>query len=76
MVRSTYQSWSRKDEGDLMSEKRFKLVYEGRDLSTLLSEEGKFEAMQKLSMWFDEGREGAIDPDKVKVIDVLEESES
>ena len=53
-----------------MSEKRFKLVYEGRDLSTLLSEEGKFEAMQKLSIWFDEGREGAIDPDKVKVIDV------
>ena len=54
-----------------MSEKRFKLVYEGRDLSTLLSEEGKFEAMQKLSIWFDEGREGAIDPDKVKVIDVF-----
>ena len=59
-----------------MSEKRFKLVYEGRDLSTLLSEEGKFEAMQKLSIWFDEGREGAIDPDKVKVVDVLEEKES
>ena len=30
-----------------MSEKRFKLVYEGRDLSTLLSEEGKFEANAK-----------------------------
>ena len=29
--------------------------------------------MQKLSMWFDEDREGAIDPDKVKVIDVLRE---
>ena len=43
VVRSTYQSWSRKDEDYLMSEKRFKLVYEGRDLSTLLSEEGKFE---------------------------------
>ena len=59
-----------------MSEKRFKLVYEGRELSTLLSEEGKFEALQKLSMWFDEGRKGAIDPDKVTVIDVLAESES
>jgi len=76
VVRSTYQSWSRKDEDYLMSEKRFKLVYEGRELSTLLSEEGKFEAMQKLSMWFDEGREGAIDPDKVTVVDVLEEKES
>jgi len=32
--------------------------------------------MQKLSIWFDEGREGAIDPDKVTVIDVLEEKES
>ena len=59
-----------------MSEKRFKLIYEGRELSTLLSEEGKFEALQKLSTWFDEGRKGAIDPDKVTVIDVLAESES
>jgi len=76
MVRPTDQSRSRKDEDYLMSEKRFKLVYEGRELSTLLSEEGKFEALQKLSAWFDEGRKGAIDPDKVTVIDVLAESES
>jgi len=53
--------------------KRFKLVYEGRELSSgLLSEEGKFEAFQILSQMFDEGRDGAIDPDDVEVIEVIE----
>jgi hypothetical protein len=50
------------------------LVYEGRDLSlSPLSEEGKFEAFQLINQWFDEGREGAIDPDDVEVIEVTEE---
>jgi hypothetical protein len=54
--------------------RRFRLVYEGRDLSlSPLSEEGKFEAFQLMSQWFDEGREGAIDPDDVEVIEVTEE---
>lgn len=53
--------------------KRFRLIYEGRELSSgLLSEEGKFEAFQILSQMFDEGRDGAIDPDDVEVIEVIE----
>lgn len=56
--------------------KRFRLTYEGRELSSgLLSEEGKFEAFQILTQMFDEGREGAIDPDDVEVIEVLEEGD-
>ena len=52
---------------------RIKLVYEGRELSSgLLSEEGKFEAFQILNQLYDEGREGAIDPDEVEVIEVIE----
>lgn len=52
---------------------RFKLVHEGREISSgLLSEEGKFEAFQILNQLFDEGRPGAIDPDEVEVIEVIE----
>jgi len=52
---------------------RFKLVHEGREISSgLLSEEGKFEASQILSQLFDEGKPGAIDPDDVEVIEVTE----
>lgn len=55
-----------------MKKKRFyRLVYEGRDLSlSPLSEEGKFEAFQIMNQLFDEGREGAVDPDEVEVIEV------
>ena len=36
----------------------------------LLSEAGKYDAMQILVQRFDEGREGAIDPDEVEIIDM------
>ena len=50
------------------------LVYEGRDLQNgLLSDEGKYDAMQILNKLFDEGRPNAIDPDEVEAINVLEE---
>ena len=51
--------------------RRYKLVYKGRELSNgLLSEAGKYDAMQILVQRFDEGREGAIDPDEVEIIDM------
>ena len=54
--------------------RRYKLVYKGRELSNgLLSEAGKYDAMQILVQKFDEGREDAIDPDEVEVIDVTKE---
>ena len=55
-------------------ERKFKLIYEGRELSQgLLSEAGKYDAMQILVQKFDEGREDAIDPDEVEIIDVTKE---
>ena len=39
----------------------------------LLSEAGKYDAMQILVQRFDEGMENAIDPDEVEVIDVTKE---
>ena len=55
-------------------ERKFKLMHNGRELSQgLLSEAGKYDAFQILVQRFDEGREGAIDPDEVEVIDVTQE---
>ena len=54
-------------------ERKFKLMYEGRELSSWLSEAGKYDAMQILVQRFDEGMENAIDPDEVEVIDVTKE---
>ena len=55
-------------------ERKYKLIYNGRELSQgLLSEAGKYDAMQILVQKFDEGREAAIDPDEVEVIDVTKE---
>ena len=55
-------------------EKKYKLIYNGRELSQgLLSEAGKYDAMQILVQRFDEGREDAIDPDEVEIIDVTQE---
>ena len=55
-------------------ERKYKLLYNGRELSKgLLSEAGKYDAMQILVQRFDEGREDAIDPDEVEVIDVTQE---
>ena len=52
-------------------ERKYKLIHNGRELSKgLLSEAGKYDAMQKLVQKFDEGREDAIDPDEVEVIDM------
>ena len=52
-------------------EKKYKLIYNGRELSLgLLSEAGKYDAMQILVQKFDEGIEGAIDPDEVEIIDM------
>ena len=52
-------------------ERKYKLIHNGRELSKgLLSEAGKFDAMQILVQRFDEGREGAIDPDEVEIIDM------
>ena len=57
-------------------ERKYKLIHNGRELSKgLLSEAGKFDAMQILVQRFDEGREDAIDPDEVEIIDMsLEEN--
>ena len=57
-------------------ERKYKLIHDGRELSKgLLSEAGKYDAMQILVQRFDEGREDAIDPDEVEVIDMsLEEN--
>ena len=55
-------------------ERKYKLMHNGRELSQgLLSEAGKYDAMQILVQSFDEGREDAIDPDEVAVIDVTKE---
>ena len=52
-------------------ERKYKLIYNGRELSKgLLSEAGKYDAMQILVQRFDEGLEGAIDPDEVEIIDM------
>ena len=58
-------------------ERKYKLIHNGRELSLgLLSEAGKYDAMQILVQKFDEGREDAIDPDEVEVIDMsLEENQ-
>ena len=55
-------------------ERKYKLIYNARELSKgLLSEAGKYDAMQILVQKFDEGREDAIDPDEVEIIDVTKE---
>ena len=55
-------------------ERKYKLIHNGRVLSQgLLSEAGKYDAMQILVQKFDEGRPDAIDPDEVEVIDVTKE---
>ena len=55
-------------------ERKYKLIHNGRELSQgLLSEAGKYDAFQILVKKYDEGREGAIDPDEVEVIDMMEE---
>ena len=55
-------------------ERKQKLIHNGRELSKgLLSEAGKYDAMQILVQRFDEGMENAIDPDEVEVIDVTKE---
>ena len=55
-------------------ERKYKLIHNGRELSQgLLSEADKYDAMQILVQKFDEGREDAIDPDEVEVIDVTKE---
>ncbi len=55
---------------------RWRLVHEGKDLQNgLLSDEGKYDAVQILSRLFDEGQPGAIDPDEVEFIDVLAQEE-
>ena len=52
-------------------ERKYKLIYNGRELSKgLLSEAGKYDAMQILVQKFDEGSAGAIDPDEVEIIDM------
>ena len=52
-------------------ERKYKLIHIGRELSKgLLSEAGKFDAMQILVQRFDEGRPDAIDPDEVEIIDM------
>ena len=52
-------------------ERKYKLILNGRVLSQgLLSEAGKYDAMQILVQRFDEGRPDAIDPDEVEVIDM------
>ena len=57
-------------------ERKYKLIHNGRELSQgLLSEAGKYDAFQILVQRFDEGREGAIDPDEVEVIDVTQEKQ-
>ena len=55
-------------------ERRYKLMYHGRELSNgLLSEAGKYDAFQILVRQFDEGIPDAIDPDEVEVIDMKEQ---
>ena len=55
-------------------ERKYKLIHNGRELSKgLLSEAGKYDAMLILVQKFDEGREDAIDPVEVEIIDVTKE---
>ena len=55
-------------------ERKYKLIHNGRELSQgLLSEAGKYDAMQILVQKFDEGVPDAIDPDEVTVIEKPEE---
>ena len=55
-------------------ERKYKLIHNGRELSKgLLSEAGKYDEMQIRVEKFEEGREDAIDPDEVEVIDVTKE---
>ena len=54
-------------------ERKFKLIYEGRELSSWFSEAGKYDAFQILVQKFDSGVEGAIDPDEVTVVEKPEE---
>ena len=54
-------------------ERKYKLMYEGRELSSWLSEAGKYDAFQILVQKFDTGAEGAIDPDEVTVVEKPEE---
>ena len=58
-------------------EKKYRLIHNGRELSLgLLSEAGKYDAMQILVQKFDQGIENAIDPDEVEIIDMsLEENQ-
>ena len=57
-------------------EKKYKLIHNGRELSKgLLSEAGKYDAMQILVQKFDEGIEGAIDPVEVEIIDMSKENQ-
>ena len=52
-------------------ERKYKLIHNGRELSLgLLSEAGKYDAMQILVQRFDEGRPDAIAPDEVEIIDM------
>ena len=52
-------------------ERKYKLIHNGRELSLgLLSEAGKYDAMQILVQKFDQGIEDAIDPDEVEIIDM------
>ena len=52
-------------------ERKYRLIHNGRELSQgLLSEAGKYDAMQLLVQKFDEGRPDAIDPDEVEIIDM------
>ena len=52
-------------------ERKYKLMHNGRELSLgLLSEAGKYDAMQILVQKFDQGIEDAIDPDEVEIIDM------
>ena len=52
-------------------ERKYKLIHNGRELSLgLLSEAGKYDAMQILVQRFDEGVENALDPDEVEIIDM------
>ena len=54
--------------------RKYRLIHNGRELSKgLLSEAGKYDAMQILVLRFDAGLEGAIDPDEVEIIDVTKE---
>ena len=57
-------------------ERKYKLIHNGRELSKgLLSEAGKYDAMQILVQKFDDGVPDAIDPDEVEIIDMSKENQ-